>query len=117
MVGGRDVDVPGASGAPCSAGTTSSAVARSRIGASRLRPVGGMCSTTQSAASSSAGSVRTSRRSASTPPADAATPMTRAGRAVAGRMDWNCTLLKSTRLESGWVVTETWTATPDSTRW
>src|SRR4051812_38569005 len=69
---------------PSSATTAVSALSRSRIGASRLRPVDGMWRVTQTAAVKPAGSPATTARMASTPPADAAMPMTRAGGAHTG---------------------------------
>src|SRR6478735_49753 len=71
--------VPRRSGSPSRASTVRSGLSRSRIGASRLLPVDGIWSTTHTAASISAGSAATRWRSASTPPAEAAIPITRRG--------------------------------------
>src|SRR3954469_2806301 len=70
---------PPRSGAPSIARTARSGPSRSRIGASVLRLVAGMWSTTQTAAGKSAGRAETTRRSASRPPAEAAMATTRGG--------------------------------------
>src|SRR4051794_6253983 len=72
--------IPRRSGSPSVASTAGSGPARSRIGASRLRPVDGMCRTTHTAASIPTGSPAITWRNASTPPAEAAIPITRRGK-------------------------------------
>src|SRR3954452_9274235 len=70
---------PARSGAPSAATTARSGPSRSRIGASMLRLVAGVGGNTPNAAGKPAGKPKTTRRSASRPPAEAAMATTRGG--------------------------------------
>ena len=81
-VGRRDQDDPSGERLAVLGVPGGQRAARDRMCGSTVGPVGVICSTTRTAAAKSSGSQDTKARSASTPPADAATATAAGGRGV-----------------------------------